>query len=180
MSKKKPVTVAARRHGGTHLINPLCKQLSGLKCRSADKARELFIPDGPLVVFTRDPRNIFISRFRWDLRNKGLSTAPLPDFGYDDVLAERLARITQPNHRDPKEFWYAQGMEYMLRYWGYWLGIYCQKLVTKFEVLANEETGPGEAARIGKYLNTNQLQLGRIKLHIVMFQIKLTNSQESC
>ena len=150
------VTIAARRHGGTHLINPLCKRLAGRKCFSADKARSLFVPTGPLVVFTRDPRNTLISRLRWDLKNKGLPANPPPDFGYDEKLARRLGMTTMPNDRDPPEFWYLTGMKYQLAYWGYWLALGYPKIVSRFETLANEDTGVAETARIGEYLQTKE------------------------
>lgn len=147
--------MASRRHGGTHLINPICKRLSGHNCRSADKARQLFVPTGPLVVFLRDPRNIFISRFRWDLKRSHHSTAPLVGFGYDQLLAERLHSVTHPNLRDPPEFWHTVGMGYGLAYWGYWLRMPVPKIISRFEVLANAKTGPEEAKRLRDYFQTD-------------------------
>jgi len=62
----KPVTLIAMRHGGTHLIQPLIRELTG---------KSVYVPKGnnaldcrpgrKLVIFLRDPRNRVVSQLRY-------------------------------------------------------------------------------------------------------------------
>lgn len=65
-STRKPITIAAARHSGTHLIQPIVRALSG---------RAVHIPKGEasltdtpakcVIVWLRDPRDWLISCYRW-------------------------------------------------------------------------------------------------------------------
>lgn len=147
--KDKPggVYVAARRHGGTHLINPLIKGISGRKAISLDKSGRLFVPDGPLVVFTRDPRNIATARFRWKLRQQGLSDRPT--FKYDAHIAERLMRVNRPSLNIPDELVGLPGLHGNLIYWRWWLNQIHHRVT--FEELTEGKVG-GALKRLGKYV----------------------------
>lgn len=118
------------------------------------------MPPGPLVVFLRDPRNIFISRQKWSLRRRGISLQPPAGFGWDDMIAEGLSKYNKPRHDTPKELWGLIGMQYQLKYWQYWLELDVPKIVSKFELLASQETGPSEAERIGKYFGSKEDHVG--------------------
>lgn len=63
---RKPYTVAAMRHGGTHLITPIVRTLTGRTVYSPKGLQSLnCIPSQVVIVFRRDPRNRLVSNFRY-------------------------------------------------------------------------------------------------------------------
>lgn len=63
---RKPYTVAAMRHGGTHLITPIVRSLTGRTVYSPKGLQSLnCIPSPVVIVFRRDPRNRLVSNFRY-------------------------------------------------------------------------------------------------------------------
>lgn len=129
------VLIAAIRHGGTHLINPLVKKLGGRGC-SADKQIGLLVPKGKLIVFTRDSRNTITSAFRWKLRQCGRPDVPMPE--YDEEIAERLGRR---NHKKKNKYMpdhmASTGIETRMAYWKHYLG-FEEKLRVRFEDLTSQ------------------------------------------
>lgn len=62
----KNTTLIAMRHGGTHLIQPIIRQLTGRAVSTPKGAATLtWVPGPKLVIFTRDPRNRMVSHFRY-------------------------------------------------------------------------------------------------------------------
>lgn len=63
---RKPYTVIALRHGGTHLIIPTVRYLTG-KTVYSPKGNDALtcIPSTVVIVFLRDPRNWLVSFFKW-------------------------------------------------------------------------------------------------------------------
>lgn len=65
---KKPYTVAAMRHGGTHLITPIVRKFTDRPVYSPKGAASLnCIPSDVVIVFLRDPRNRAVSNLRYKL-----------------------------------------------------------------------------------------------------------------
>ena len=63
---KKPFTVAAMRHSGTHLITPIVRFLTGKTVYSPKGDSSLIcIPSPVVIVFVRDPRNWLIAAYRY-------------------------------------------------------------------------------------------------------------------
>lgn len=79
-STTKPQTVMVLRHSGTHLILPIVKRLTG-KPVYRPKGQDCLtcVPNGPVVVFVRNPRNWIVSSYRWK-RGSDLSDARLANF----------------------------------------------------------------------------------------------------
>jgi hypothetical protein len=128
--------IAAMRHGGHHLINPLVKKL-GVAGLSADKQIGLLVPDDKLIVFMRDSRNTITSAFRWKLRQCGRTDAPLP--GYDEEIAERLGIVA--TRKKASKYLPGStgktGIETRIIYWSHYLQ-FPNKLVVRFEDLTSE------------------------------------------
>lgn len=63
---RKPFTLIAPRHSGTHLIQPLMRHLTGrtVYVPKGDDAIKC-VPSPKCVVWLRDPRNIVIARYRF-------------------------------------------------------------------------------------------------------------------
>lgn len=148
--KEGAVLVVARRHGGTHLINPLVKRLAGRKAQSVDKLGKLFVPEGKLVLFTRDPRNIITSRFRWKLRQKGWPDRP--STAWDRDMAEKMMRPNIQHHSIPKELWGLAGPRGNLVYWKHWLRQPHHRVT--FEQLTQDKRVSKHLAALGQYLDT--------------------------
>lgn len=86
-SSTKPVTLIALRHGGTHLIQPLIRELTQKsvhvpKGQNAIDCR----PGKKLVIFLRDPRNRLVSQLRY--KNRRMEPGELAD----DRLASLMVR----------------------------------------------------------------------------------------
>lgn len=65
-STRKPYTVIALRHGGTHLIIPVVRYLTGKTVYSPKGADTLTcVPSDKVIVFLRDPRNWLVSAYKW-------------------------------------------------------------------------------------------------------------------
>lgn len=140
------VTVAAMRHGGTHLILPIVRYLTELPIVGAEKLP--FVrhkPLGPVIVFYREPRNRFVSKFKWDLRRNGHDITP--SLRHDKAIA-RLIR--KKDRRGSQEYLGKYRCQNLYEFFSYWLSV--DALVVRYEDLCSAKTGPVEAERIAKHL----------------------------
>jgi hypothetical protein len=130
------VLIAAIRHGGTHLINPLVKKLGGRGC-SADKQIGLLVPQNKLIVFTRDSRNTITSAFRWKLRQCGRPDIPMPE--YDEEIAKRLGtRNRKKKNKYMPDHATSTGIETRMAYWKHYLS-FENKLLVRFERITSDD-----------------------------------------
>ncbi len=128
-------TVAALRHGGTHLIRPIVRDL-GFKIVEPGKDAPLDQAQGPVVVFLRDPRNRMVATYRWwlDKPRKASSMAA----GGADADGQIAWLLTEGDF-----------LAEMLR----WARIWCNwpdAMKVRFEVM--QSLGVGEIARIADHL----------------------------
>ncbi len=165
--KPAPVHVVCFRHGGTHLLFPLIRNLCGyyhgsvsfalndvLKTsarrnyRYAKKYRgSRFIPpDGKIIICWRDPRDLIVSKIRHGrqkakYRNKRKTK---------DALLQVFLRKDRTLH--PDDFGGGH-IEQMLRVARRWENV--KALRIPFEVIADPETGPEAADKIAGYLGVD-------------------------
>lgn len=100
---QKPYTVAAMRHGGTHLITPVVRRLTSRPVYSPKGSSSLTcIPSDIVVVFPRDPRNRAISNVRYKLGRDAVDR--LDAAGRDDALAHYLTTRKTAADLQPIEF----------------------------------------------------------------------------
>lgn len=122
------------RHSGTHLILPLVKSLTNRPIfRPKGEQALICKPNGPVVVWLRNPRNRVVSAYRW--KHGGA-------FPTDRQLANYIGKIKAGTHRTPISF--------MLAWAERWAGY--DGLKVRFE----DVTGPdGFAAveRLRAFLN---------------------------
>lgn len=132
---KKPYTVIALRHGGTHLINPTVRYLTGgtVYCPKGEDALTC-IPGRVVIVFLRDPRNWLISFYKW----KG------GQFGDDKALA----RFMLARRKDDSP------LNYVVRWAERWVG-WPGAFVSHFERLMPPD-GARETARIAQFLGSTK------------------------
>ncbi len=99
----KPFTVAAMRHGGTHLITPVVRRLTNKPVYSPKGRSSLTcIPSKVVIVFPRDPRNRAISNVRYKLGREAVDL--LDAAGRDEALAHYLQHRKAPGELLPIEF----------------------------------------------------------------------------
>lgn len=132
----KPTTLIALRHGGTHLIQPLIRHLTG---------RAVYVPKGDLaitcvpgprlIVFLRDPRNRAVSHFRYK--------RPGAKAGQSDAA---LARLLGESKRGETP------LRYMLRWARRWARD-PTALIVRFERLVADPRG--ETERIRTFLDAS-------------------------
>jgi hypothetical protein len=143
---RKPFTVAAMRHGGTHLITPVVRRLTDRPVYSPKGQASLnCIPSDIVIIFPRDPRNRVVSNLRYKMGDaaKGLD-AP----GRDAALAEFLGSRKTPDALRPIEF--------MTRWADKWRaltvgGAVRAALTVRFEELAGDNS-LAEVTRIAEFL----------------------------
>lgn len=132
---RKPYTVMALRHGGTHLIIPTVRYLTGGTVYSPKGEDALTcIPGKVVIVFLRDPRNWLVSFFKW----KG------GDLGDDGGLA----RFMRSRRKDDSP------LNFVRRWadrWVEWPGA----LVSRFEKLLPPD-GVLETVRIARFLGSTK------------------------
>lgn len=132
---RKPYTVIALRHGGTHLINPTVRFLTGKTVYSPKGENALTCVPGPIViVFLRDPRNWLVSSYKW---KHGRNAAEKNDAALAEFMTARRKGMS------PIAFvkaWAAR--------WVCWPGA----LTVRFEDLLPPK-GESETARIAAFLN---------------------------
>lgn len=143
---KKPFTVAAMRHGGTHLITPIVRKFTNRPVYSPKGIASLnCIPSDIVIVFTRDPRNRVVSNLRYKL---GEAAKSLDTAGRDAALAEFLA-----SRKGEESF---TVIDFMQRWAQKWrkpnLGSSVRwAMSVRFEDLAGENS-LAEVARVGDFL----------------------------
>lgn len=117
----------ALRHGGTHLILPLVKGLTGAPLYRP-KGDEALIcqPNGPTIVFTRNPRNWLVSFYRW--KRGDPETLELRDA----ALAKFMRSIRPRKTMNPIA--YAQRWAWR---WRRWPGVH----IVRFESLQDRAEG---------------------------------------
>lgn len=100
---KKPFTVAAMRHGGTHLINPVVRRLTNKPVYSPKGASSLVCtPSSIVIVFPRDPRNRAVSNVRYKLGREAVDR--LDEAGRDEALFHYLSTRKSGDALLPIEF----------------------------------------------------------------------------
>lgn len=137
----KPTTLLAMRHGGTHLIQPIIRHLTGKPVAAPKGPMALEFEPGPrLVVFLRDPRNRLISNFRF--KAGGGAGAKAAKSGSDEDIAAFMLRAK--HGRTPVAF-----MQAWADRWVKWPGA----LIVRFEDLVVRDQGITEAWRIKAHLD---------------------------
>ncbi len=143
---KKPITVAALRHGGTHLITPIIRRLTGRAVYSPKGDSALHcIPSPVVVVFYRDPRNRVISNLRYKMT--GNLCLAWNRQTRDENLFEFLSKRKKPGS--------LTSIEYMIQWEQFWR---CDNVIrhgymhTRFETLVDEAASLGEVTRIASLL----------------------------
>lgn len=143
---RKPFTVAAMRHGGTHLITPIVRKFTDRPVYSPKGVASLnCIPSDVVIVFTRDPRNRVVSNLRYKLGDqaKGLNA---------DQRDEALATFLASRKHDGA----LTVIDFMARWAQKWrrpnIGPSVRfATLVRFEELAGENS-LAETTRIGKFL----------------------------
>lgn len=122
---KKPFTVAAMRHSGTHLITPLVRYLTGRAVYSPKGDVSLECQPGEIVVlWLRDPRNWLVSAFKFKRIGRGQRMVPASPETYDAALADFM-----PPYIDFARRWADR--------WVHWPGA----LTCRFELFTNGRAG---------------------------------------
>ncbi len=148
---KKPITVAALRHGGTHLITPIIRKLTGKTVYSPKGEAALHCIASPIVVvFYRDPRNRVISNLRYKMGDVTIGMAPA---ARDQALADFLLKRKQPGSLLP--------IEYMIQWDQRWSKEPTgrQQMHSRFETIVAPEATLGEIRRIASLLTAAGLEL---------------------
>lgn len=147
----KPYTVAALRHGGTHLIQPIVRRLTGKTVYAPKGNISLHcIPSRIVVVFTRDPRNRVVSNLRY---KTGLMLDRTTLADRDQALLHFLKTSKAQGHDLP--------IDHMQKWATVWVGMAekpgkrAVKLMT-FEALASPATGVDEVLQLVAFLNQAQ------------------------
>lgn len=107
-------------------------------------------PNGPSIIFWRDPRDRIVATYRWQRRRRGDEPVPGPE--HDRPIAELIEQIEPPRERHPVEvhnLTFAAAMLAFVERWGATPG-----LVVRFEELVDPDRGIFEARRIGTHLGT--------------------------
>ena len=149
---KKPITVAALRHGGTHLITPIIRRLTGKTVYSPKGDAALHcIPSPIVVVFLRDPCNRVVLNLRYKM--EGLWVAW--DKSHRDAhLFDFLSKRKKPGALTP--------IEYMIQWEQRWRSDTDREskfIHTRFETLVDEAASLGEVTRIASLLTAAGLDL---------------------
>lgn len=111
-STKKPFTVAAMRHGGTHLITPVIRRLTNKPVYSPKGVASITcIPSEIVIIFSRDPRNRAVSNVRYKLGREAVEKLTAEE--RDEHLAAYLQTRKGEGGLTPIDF--------MLKWAGYWL-----------------------------------------------------------
>lgn len=132
---RKPYTVIALRHGGTHLIIPTVRYLTDKTVYSPKGEDALTcIPSSVVIVFLRDPRNWLVSFFKWRGGEQG-----------DD---QGLARFMLARRKQDSPLGYAR------RWASRWVD-YPGALTSRFEHLLPPD-GIKETARIADFLHVEK------------------------
>lgn len=143
---RKPFTVAAMRHGGTHLITPIVRKFTDRPVYSPKGLASLnCIPSDIVIVFVRDPRNRVVSNLRYKLGDRAKA---LDQAGRDQALLAFLA-----SRKGEESF---TVIDFMIRWAQKWVRDDLGRAVrrstrVRFEELAGENS-LAEVARIGKFL----------------------------
>jgi hypothetical protein len=145
-------TVVVWRHGGSHLILPLAKQLSPLPIVDAEKLKTFHPnPKGQTILFWRDPRNRIVSTYRWIVRNKPKKLRKLAGFSDDERIASLIRRrehkTRQPAHRGLS---FLQAMRSTYDRWSAEPGAH----IFRFESMIDPEDGPAEACVLALALDS--------------------------
>jgi len=162
--KPAPVNVVCFRHGGTHLLFPLIRNLCGyhealndvLKINTrrrfmyANPSRGIRLefrpPKGKIIICWRDPRNLIVSKIRHGrkkakYRNKRIRK--------DAALQKSMSKDRAVS---PDDFGGGH-IQQMLRVARRWENV--KALRIPFEVITNPETGPESADEIAGYLGVD-------------------------
>lgn len=139
---KKPITVMVMRHGGSHLIKPIVRYLTGLPIYSPKGQNALTaIPSGKLVVFPRDPRSRAISGYRYKLKRRRKATPS------DAGLARYLSAPPSGG------IGVVQFMREWAERWMYWPGA----MMVRFEDLVFDPASRHrEVVRLGRFLSSER------------------------
>lgn len=134
-SSKKPCTLIALRHSGTHMIQPIIRSLTGRPV-SAPKGSDAlrFQPGRVLIVFLRDPRNTLVAHFRY---KSGVRDAYGCDEEFSDFIRGSKRGVGRVEH-----------MTEWARRWKNWPGA-CE---VRFEQLVDAQTQRREVLRIKEHL----------------------------
>lgn len=123
------------RHSGTHLILPIVKRLTG-KPIYRPKGEDCLtcIPNGPVIVFVRNPRNWIVSSYRWKRGND-------PN---DERLAQFMLAVKDGHEMNALQFANAWAKRWM---------VHTGAMLVRFEDLKERERGIAIVEKLRGFLN---------------------------
>lgn len=135
-STRKPYTVIALRHSGTHFIIPIVRYLTEKTVYSPKGADTLTCtPTQKVIVFLRDPRNWLVSSYKWKKGGKP-----------DDVGLSRFMTRTKRGE-SPLSF-----LKDWSQRWIDWPGA----LTVRYEDMRPEASGIEQVARVAMFLDAER------------------------
>ncbi len=138
------------RHGGTHLTLPLIRKLTKGKITDIIKLRqspEGKVSKGRFVISWRDPRNVIVSKIRYDrLRRRKLALQDKDEAVCNLLLRTMISKRWADSVGNPGISWMGM-LQRVSRRWadvdGFWM---------PFEIITDSAKGEALADRLAEYL----------------------------